>query len=291
VIGEHIKLEACYDGHLPQVYVDRGHLEQVLVNLCVNARDAMQAGGSIRIETSVRRFDAEFVSSNPWAREGEFVLVSVADTGAGMPPDVLEHIFEPFFTTKEVGRGTGLGLAIVYGIVNQHGGLIQVESHEGKGSTFRIFLPAVREGASALEDADHPPPSASLGSETILVAEDEELVRDLVVRILRRAGYRVHVARDGEEALEIFAREWKDLALVILDVVMPRLGGRAAWEAMKATNPHVRVLFSTGYDFDTLEMSESADARVSVIQKPFSPATLLSKVRTLIDTKEGSELH
>ena len=285
VIGETIRLETAGDPSLPRVYADPGHIEQILFNLCVNARDAMPEGGTLRIETSSARRDPWLAERLPGAREEEYVLLVVSDTGAGMPPEVLDHVFEPFFTTKEVGKGTGLGLATVYGIVRQHDGLIRVESEVGRGTTIRIYFPVARGPEIPIEEAPAAVSSTAGRGETILVAEDEDEVRDLVAEILRGAGYRVLTARDGEEAVEIFDRAWREIDLVVMDAIMPRRTGRAAYDAMKATDPTTRVLFCSGYSFDSLEAESFPEGSPDVLAKPFTPDALLEKVRQVLDRR------
>ncbi|MFA6239796.1 MAG: PAS domain S-box protein [Candidatus Hydrogenedentales bacterium] len=287
VIGEHIVLETVSHQELPSVQADTGQLEQVLMNLCVNARDAMPLGGRIRIETKSVRLEPEYTQVHPWASEGPYVLLEVADTGDGMSKEVQEHIFEPFFTTKGTGKGTGLGLATVYGIVKQHSGFIQVYSELGQGTVFRVYLPA-REGAPLQEKSEERGPAVALGgTETILLAEDEQQVRRLASQVLQNAGYTVILAKDGEEAVDLFKTNKDAIALCLLDVVMPKMSGRAAYDAIKAINPQTKVLFCSGYSFGMLEPDQLPDTHFEVIQKPFSPGILLRRIRTTIDSRQS----
>ena len=282
VIGEHIELRIAPGHKLGVVFADPGQLEQILMNLCVNARDAMPQGGQIQIETSVARLDRRFCQRHPWARPGEYVLLSVTDNGEGMSPEVRERIFEPFFTTKEAGKGTGLGLATVYGIVTQSGGLIQVESESGKGTCFRIYMPRTGEETSVAAELERLESTAQ-GTETILLAEDEELVRSLAVNVLERAGYRVLTASDGEEAIRIYEEHGDEVDLLLLDVVMPRKGGRTVYETIRAQNPNVPTLFCSGHSYDILEKGSLPDGEVRLLQKPYNSRVLLQMIRELLD--------
>lgn len=283
LIGEHIELQLTTRSTLWPVWADPGHIEQILMNLCVNARDALPNGGMIHIEIENTRVDRRYCETHAWAKEGDYVLLTVTDTGIGMSPEVQQHIFEPFFTTKEVGKGSGLGLATVYGIMKQHEGLIHVYSEIDRGTVFRLYFPATVQRTA--EDAPKKPEKpAAGGSETILVAEDDELVRSLATRILSNAGYRVLAARDGQEALDVFHEHADEISLCLLDVVMPRKNGRAVYDAIVRRKPHAVFLFSSGYSYNVLETSglpEGAD----LIQKPYSPAALARKVRELLDNK------
>ncbi|MCH7909258.1 MAG: response regulator [Candidatus Hydrogenedentes bacterium] len=286
VIGEHLDLNVTHGSSVNCVNADPGQIEQVLVNLCVNARDAMREGGSITIETRNVTLDEEFAEQNAWAHAGEYVLLSVSDTGAGMSPEVMERIFEPFFTTKEVGEGTGLGLATVYGILKRQDGLIHVESEEGKGSTFNLYFPADSRELEAAPQGEEDAEVRS-GSGTILLAEDDELVRNLAVEILRGAGYRLIVAQDGEEAVQLFTDHSADISFLLLDVIMPRMNGRAAYEKMKEIRDDVPVLFMSGYSYDALRNDTRLDDGFELLEKPFGSATLLRTIRQMMETAKS----
>jgi len=279
VIGEHIELDFHPGDNLPLVNADPGQLEQVLLNLCVNARDAMPDGGRITISTAREEVDEAFCARHAWARAGEFVVIEVADTGPGIPAAILDHIFEPFFTTKEVGKGTGLGLATVYGIVKQHEGMIDVSTPPGGGTAFRIFLPASRQAATVEE----PPDAAALareGHETILLAEDEELVRNLALRVLEHGGYRVLVAKDGAEAIALVESRGSEIDLALLDVVMPKANGPQVHARIRAIQPGMAVLFCSGYSRQMLPDSVvREDETIELLVKPYSPRLLLERVR------------
>jgi PAS domain S-box-containing protein len=279
LLPENITIDLSPGRDLAPVHADPTQLEQVVVNLCVNARDAMSRGGRLTIQTENASVDDRFREALPWAKPGGFVLLSVTDTGAGMTPEVRERAFEPFFTTKGSRHGTGLGLSTVYGIVQQHGGIIQVSSEPGRGTTFKVFLPADSGRATNVDDkTERPPPR---GQETILLAEDEERVRKVVVHILERAGYRAIATSDGREAIR-FLREYDEAVhLVLLDVVMPDLGGPETWEQMRALRPDLRVLFTSGYADDSVLALLPPDAEV--IGKPFRTEDLLRRVRRKLD--------
>jgi PAS domain S-box-containing protein len=282
VIGEHVELEFAPGGDVPTILADAGQIEQVLLNLCVNARDAMPGGGRITIATGRERIGREFCEQRPWAHPGEFVVVQVADTGPGIPPEVLEHIFEPFFTTKEVGKGTGLGLATVYGIVKQHDGMIDVSGGATGGTSFRIFFPATPAAAPGDEPAG-PPGTASAGHETILLAEDEELVRTLALRVLEQGGYRVVVAKDGAEAIALVESRGAEIDLALLDVVMPKANGLQVRARIRAIQPGMAVLFCSGYSRQMLPDSlVPADEGIELLVKPYAPRLLLDRVRAAL---------
>jgi CheY-like chemotaxis protein len=241
----------------------------------------MPSGGELDILTERVTLDQEFCAMHPWAREGDYVRLTVSDTGAGMDAETQARIFEPFFTTKQMGRGTGLGLAVVYGIVKQHQGLIHVYSEPGKGTAFRIYLPYSSEGAVAAA----PRPRAELrrGSETILLAEDDTTLRDTVARLLERLGYRVQVAATGREALELLLVDAAGFDLVILDVVMPELGGPAVFEQIHGRKPNLRFLFTTGYSPGTTQVAPLRSLPARILQKPFSVEALARAVREVLD--------
>ncbi len=282
LIGEDIDLKimpACYD--LP-VVADSLQIEQVLMNLVTNAKDAMPAGGEVYITTELVHLDTEFVKTHGYGRAGEYALVSVSDSGTGMDERTKEKIFEPFFTTKETGKGTGLGLSIVFGIVKQHNGYINVYSEQVKGTTFRIYLPLIRMKVleSSMTDTSLPPG----GSEVVLVAEDEAAVRRSMKNMLEGFGYTVIEATDGKDAIEKFMNSRDTIRLVILDVVMPRKNGKEAYEELKKVSPDVKVLFTSGYTADIIHKKGVLDESMNFISKPVMPNELLRKVREVLDT-------
>ncbi|MGE0814983.1 MAG: ATP-binding protein [Vicinamibacterales bacterium] len=265
---------------LPAVHVDAAQIHQVVLNLCLNARDAMPGGGTLTVETEEVTVSEAFAAEHPWARAGRFGSLVVADTGLGMTPDVRERMFEPFFSTKGPERGTGLGLAMVYGIVEQHQGFIRVDSAPGQGTAIRIYLPL---SESAPESEDRHGVEALTGTETILVADDADAIRHLTERLLKRAGYTVVTAANGVEAVERFARAPDAVHLALLDVMMPRGSGREAFTAMRKIRPDLPVVFVTGYTDESLDAAWLEAMGVSLVTKPVPAPELLRVVRAALD--------
>ena len=282
LIGEDIALVTSPSLELGRVKADRGQIEQVVMNLAVNARDAMPQGGRLIIETENVDLDAEYVRRHVGARPGPHVMLAVSDSGVGIPREIERHIFEPFFTTKEPGKGTGLGLATVYGIVKQSGGYIECDSEPGRGTTFRIYLPRVDVPAPGVERLGRPADAAG-GTETILLVEDEEGVRELARDILRATGYTVIEARDGAEALLLSERHQGPLDLLLTDVVMPRMSGRELAERLTSLRPDLSVLYMSGYTDDAVIRHGVLGAGTAFLQKPFTPAILVGRVRETLD--------
>jgi two-component system cell cycle sensor histidine kinase/response regulator CckA len=279
VLGEHIVLGVAIPPGLWWVRCDAGQLEQVVVNLAVNARDAMPQGGRLELElenVTLGEGGAPF----PEAAPGEWVRLRVRDSGVGMSPDVKGHLFEPFFTTKPQGSGTGLGLATTYGIVRQSGGGIHVESEQGRGATFDVYLPRTLEAPPAASAAR---PASTGGTEAVLVVEDEPLVRDVTVRALRGAGYRVTVAEHPQRALELPVEQLRELRLLVTDVVMPGIDGRALAEELRRRHAALRVLYVSGYTQDALAERGVVDTGIEFLPKPFTPSLLLGRVREVLD--------
>jgi CheY-like chemotaxis protein len=281
-LGEHVSLEVVGSGGLWPVEVDATELESALVNLAVNARDAMPQGGRLILEAANADLDDEFVRRHVGARPGPHVVLAVSDTGTGIPREIQPHIFEPFFTTKDQGKGTGLGLATVYGIVKQSGGYVQVNSEPGQGTTFLIYLPRL-DDATVTVDRGARPVTAAAGSETILLVEDEEEVRELARDILRANGYTVLEARNGNEALLISERHQGPLDLLLTDVVMPRMSGRELAERLAPVRPVVSVLYMSGYTDDAVIQHGVYSSGTAFLQKPFTPAALIQRVRETLD--------
>jgi two-component system cell cycle sensor histidine kinase/response regulator CckA len=245
----------------------------------------MPNGGRIRIVTEPTIVDQEFARSNPGALPGRYVKLTVSDNGAGMDPQTLSHVFEPFFTTKDVGKGTGLGLATVYGIVKQSDGYIRVSSVLGEGSRFEVYLPEVHDPVPEPKEAERPLPESDHG-ETILVAEDEDAVRALTCRILRKRGYHVLEARDGREAIEVASKHDGNIRLLVTDVIMPRLGGRELSENLSQLIPAIKVLFMSGYtDDQLLQRGVLQSGSGNFLEKPFTPDALARKVREVLETE------
>ena len=285
LIGEDIELATVAAANLWAVRADPAQIGQVLVNLAVNARDAMPRGGRLTIETSNAYFSADEGREPPVGApvSGAYVLLSVCDTGEGMSEEIRAHLFEPFFTTKEVGKGTGLGLATVYGIVQQHSGQIGVESAPGQGACFRVYLPRAAEDAPLRIEPDDTPEGAPRGSETVLVAEDEETLRAFVVRALRELGYNVLAAADGEQASQISRSYQGEIHLLLTDVVMPQLGGVQLAERLRPERPGMCVLYTSGYTVDGLAQRGSPALGADLLRKPFHYAALARKVREALD--------
>ncbi|MFO0752806.1 MAG: ATP-binding protein [Thermodesulfovibrionales bacterium] len=282
LIGENIELKtSLVEGPLP-LLADRTQMEQVIVNLSTNARDSMPRGGTLTIGTKVFCPGTLCIKDFPCAEAGAYAVLSVSDTGEGMDEETKERIFEPFFTTKELGKGTGLGLSIVYGIVKQHDGCINVSSEPGKGTTFSIYLPLLSQEAGGGE-AQGAPALPRSGSETILVAEDEEVVRMVLREILESYGYEVLEATDGEEAVRSFTENRGRIHLVLLDVMMPKKNGKEAFEEIRAAAPDTKVLFMSGYTADIVGCNGGIDTRHAFLSKPIDPDTLLEKIRSALD--------
>jgi CheY-like chemotaxis protein len=265
------------------VMADASHVEQAVINLATNARDSMPYGGTLSISASEAVIDAEFIRGRGFGKPGRYGLLSVSDTGVGMEENTRRRIFEPFFTTKAHGMGTGLGLSMVYGIVKQHGGYIDVRSELGKGSTFDIYLPVVRMGERKAEEGAR---DARLegGAETVLVAEDDTAVRSIMRDVLERFGYKVHEAADGEQAVRVFGEHQDEIELLVLDVVMPGLSGKEAYDRIREVRPDVKALFTSG------QVSEIVNRDVvghglDFLPKPVSPRQLIRKVREVLDRK------
>jgi PAS domain S-box-containing protein len=286
LLGEDVTLRLNYSQTPAIIEADVGMMEQVLLNLAVNARDAMPRGGQLTVRIAIVDVNEAHVRRHPEARIGRFVCVSKSDTGRGILPENLPRIFEPFFTTKEIGKGTGLGLATVYGIVKQHQGWIEVESAVGKGSTFRIYVPYV--GGEQIE-AEQPATQITIrgGTETILVVEDEKPVRELVSRVLEKHGYRVLQARAGAEALTLWRRHKNKIALLLTDLVMPgNMNGRELAETLWTERADLKVIFSSGYSADIVGKDFKLEPELNFLQKPYHPQTLVLAVRRCLDGKQ-----
>ncbi len=281
LLPEYIELVMKPASDLRLVDGDEAQLEQAVINLAVNARDAMPDGGRLEIETSNVVISEDFVRTRPWARVGDHVLLRVTDTGVGISPEIVERIYEPFFTTKPEGLGTGLGLSVLFGLVKQHGGFIETRSEPGFGSTFLIYLP-IADGSLVSEE---PAPSVNrlTASETLLLVEDEDQVRKLAETFLKRAGYKVICAEDGDVAVEKFEQHQNEISLVLLDVVLPSLGGRAVMEKIHAIQPGFPILFMSGYSSDGIHANFILDKELKLLQKPYKREELLDRVREMIE--------
>jgi len=287
LLGESIELEKKLDRNLGSVHADSGQIEQVILNLAVNSKDAMEKGGRLVIETSNTKFANRSVQTKPEMPPGRYVMLTLSDTGTGMDEDTKSHLFEPFFTTKESGRGTGLGLATVYGTVKQSAGFIYVYSEPGQGTTFKLYFPRI--DLKPTEISITATPRRRLGgTETILVLDDEQSLLKLIRSMLDRNGYRVLTASGAEEALSICRDCAEPIDLLIADIGIPGMNGRQVWEAVKKRYPQVRVLFISGYPQDFLSIRDISEGKHLFLQKPFGSETLLQRIRATLDQDENS---
>lgn len=288
LLPETVRLDFIPGRQLGTIMADPGQLDQILVNLLVNAGDAMPNGGTVTIETENVLVNGEYVRQHPWAKEGRYVLLSVSDTGIGMDDATRERIFEPFFTTKGPGKGTGLGLSTVYGLVKQHDGMIHVYSELGKGTTFKIYFPLVERRAVEVGPKVEGPVVG--GKERILLVEDEETVRQVLAESLSGLGYQVFTAADGEEALQLLEETQFAVDLVVSDVVMPRMGGWELYQKVQEKAPHVCFLFSTGYSENAVHVNFKKKEGVFLITKPYGLDSLARKVREILDQKKEGKI-
>ena len=280
VIGEDIDCRTRLSEEAMPVLGDEHQLEQVLMNLATNARDAMSAGGAFTITTERVKFNEEF-SLSGYGRPGDYVLTSISDTGTGMDAATQQHIFDPFFTTKEVGKGTGLGLAVVYGIIKQHEGFITVYSEPRQGTTFKIYLPLISAGVE--EDIQQVEERPAGGTEAILLAEDDETVRTLTTTVLKEFGYTVIAAVDGQDAVDKYKENRGRIMLLLFDIIMPKKNGKEAYDEIRALQPDIKILFQSGYAPDLVRQKVLLDAKTPVMYKPGSPSELLKQVRSVLD--------
>lgn len=288
LIGENIKIETHLDPELRTIHADEGSIKQVIMNLVVNARDSMIDGGNISIKTENLIFTEEDHIIFPDSRPGKFIRLTVCDNGQGMEDYVLDHIFEPFFTTKEPGKGTGLGLAVVYGIIKQHDGWINVSSELEKGTVFKIYFPAYEEESDIEQKQFHDLSDFKGKNERILFVEDDTGVRGFVSKALRKNGYTVFEATNGDEALRIYDEEGGDFKLLIIDIILPDRNGLQLFKILKDRNPELEALFCSGYPDQRTQLDEAYDKGYRYIQKPFTLLYLLQKVRSAIESNAGS---
>jgi CheY-like chemotaxis protein len=280
IIGEDIdlKVQSCPDALT--VNADNGQIEQVLMNLATNARDAMPKGGLLSVETKTVKIDAEYIDTHGYGEPGCYAVISVSDTGEGMAETICKKVFEPFFTTKEVGKGTGLGLSMAYGIIKQHNGFIDVYSELGRGTTFKIYLPLIRSAHAKYQISKEE--ILEGGKETILVVDDDASLRQLSEKFLGMFGYTIITAVDGLDALVQFRENRNRIDLVIMDVIMPKMNGEDAFNEMKKINPAVKVIFISGYTGDIIHKRGMLDQSLFFVSKPLNPKKLLSKVREVL---------
>ncbi|MGH9328649.1 MAG: ATP-binding protein, partial [Terriglobia bacterium] len=284
IIGEDITLTVIPGSAMKRVKVDPSQIEQVILNLAVNARDAMPEGGDLTLRTSIVQLDEDFVDEGVRVQSGSYVGLEIIDTGCGMDHKTRARVFEPFFTTKEKGKGTGLGLSTVYGIVKQSGGYIWVSSEPQRGTHFKIYLPGIEE-APAPATPEDAPVRLDGGSETILLVEDEANVRELLCQMLRSKGYEILEAARGEEALALVESCNNSIHLIITDMVMPQMSGRELAEHLRALHPESKVLFMSGYAGTKIGSTDVLEKDAAYIQKPFSAEALSQKVRSILDIK------
>ena len=290
LLGKHVELRYDIAPQLPPIMADPQMLQQIIANLIVNARDAMSSAGRLTIGAARVTFSAADLAGKPDRRAGQFIRLSISDTGAGMDTAVINHLFEPFFTTKDIGKGCGMGLATVYGMVNQNSGWIEVESTVGKGTTFNLFFPVTEETPEKAAP-ETPAPRAVGGRETVLVVEDETILRELVREILKANGYRVLDAATGREALAVWEKEGRNVDLLLTDVAMPDgLSGRDLATKLQEDNPRLPVIFSSGYTQESLQRKEPAGASETFLPKPYQPAELARIVRASLDNAVGAQL-
>jgi CheY-like chemotaxis protein len=286
LLGEDIQLALDLQPDVNNIKADPTQIEQAIVNLAVNARDAMPTGGRIFIETANVNLDETYARTHLGVKPGDFVMIAMTDSGHGMDAATKQKIFEPFFTTKEQGKGTGLGLATVYGMIKQSGGDIWVYSEPNKGTTFKLYFPQATEAAAERSDGHSGGPTRS-GNETVLVVEDEKPVRDLTVRMLQQLGYKVLSAASGAEALEISSSFSGKIALLLTDVVMPQMSGRQVADALLGTRPDLKVLYLSGYTENTV-IHHGVGSGVEFLPKPFSRETLSKKLAEMIVQASGA---
>jgi CheY-like chemotaxis protein len=282
LIGEDIEVLTVPANDLGSVRADPGQIEQVIMNLALNARDAMPHGGKLTLETSNAQLDESYARRHQPALPGSYVMLAVSDTGHGMSPETQARIFEPFYTTKEVGKGTGLGLSMVYGIVKQSGGYIWVYSEPDRGTTFKIYLPRVDQPVEVT--AEHRSKTVQRGTETILLVEDDAQLRQLSSSVLAHCGYKMLVAASPEEGLAICKENHRDIRLLITDVVMPRMNGRQLAEQVVKIAPNIRVLYISGYTSNAIVHYGVLDPGLWFLPKPFSLSSLVAKVREVLDS-------
>lgn len=281
LVGEHIQFKLALSDGLVPAWADGTQVEQVIMNLCLNARDAMPNGGQIAIRTEATEIHPGDSVPQPYYRPGQYVLLTISDNGTGMDRETLEHVFEPFFTTKEVGKGTGLGLATVYGIVKQHGGIVDVQSELGAGTEFRVYLPTGSGTARTTEKKAEP--AARTGTETVLIAEDHDGLREAAQEMLESQGYHVLLAASGDQAVEVFAANHNSIDLVLLDLIMPGMGGAAALERMLAIEPGLPAIFTTGYTAEADSVRRTSGNGTLILQKPYGSRQLGQAIRSLLD--------
>jgi CheY-like chemotaxis protein len=283
VIGEDIELVANYHPSPIYVLLDRSQIQQVLMNLATNARDAMSSGGKLTLRISAEILDDAFIAAQGYGNSGVHAVIRVSDSGSGMTMETVERVFEPFFTTKEKGKGTGLGLSIIHGIIAQHNGFIRCKSRPGEGTTFTIYLPVCEICDDALAPGIETEKASLRGNETILLAEDDEMLLEITANSLESKGYKVIRACDGIEAVALFSENADEIKLVLLDAIMPKMTGKQAWDEIKELRPDVKACFVSGYTNEIITGKLAVDFSVPFVSKPVMPDILLKKVRDILD--------
>ena len=285
LISEDIHLEIKLDPQILPILADSGRIEQVLMNISTNARDAMPRGGSIIITTEAVTINSDFVLAKGFGKPGRYALLTCTDSGEGMDEDVVKHIFEPFYTTKEIGKGTGLGLSIVYGIIKEHNGYAFCHSTIGLGTIFQIYLPLLNSAPDTIDEKVEEQMANVQGRDCILLAEDDKTTRDLGREILEEFGYAVIEAVDGEDAVEKFREQKERINLVILDVIMPKMNGMEAYILIQSIAPGIRALFCSGYAKDVVTSQGVMEEGINYLSKPFTPKDLLMKIREVLNNE------
>ncbi len=281
IIGKSIELRTDFVNADTTVLADSGQIEQILMNLATNARDAMPDGGSLLLSTEIKEIKNEFIRTYGYGKPGAYVVMNVVDTGAGMDERTQDRIFEPFFTTKDIGKGTGLGLSIVYGIVKQYQGFINCSSEVGKGTAFSIYLPLAN--PTAQESGFKASAIPQGGTETILIAEDDQEIRKLAVTFLENFGYTIVESENGEEAIQLFQQHEDKIRLLLFDVIMPKKNGKEAYDAIRLISPGIKIIFMSGFSMNTNVIKDIVGEGLDFVLKPISPEVLLKKVREVLD--------
>jgi len=287
LLDQGIKMTVVYGDKIGTIKADSGYVWQVLMNLVINARDAMPTGGKLAIQTSATLLDEAYVKVHPGTTPGEYVMLSISDTGIGMTDEVKARLFEAFFTTKPLGNGTGLGLITCQTVVRQSGGHIDVFSEVGKGTTFKVYFPRIDRPLPIAATPTCDAVALGRGTETLLVVEDEPSLRHLAQSVLKAEGYNVLTAPNGQDALRIAnGHQGEQIALMVTDVIMPKMGGKALAEWLRATSPNLKILFTSGYPDDAIARHGVLKAGIEFLSKPYTPATLTRKVRELLDASQ-----
>lgn len=290
LLGENIKLNISLSDYIPYVSVNRVQLEQAIMNLCINARDEMPDGGKISISADEQTISTSFCVDNKWAKPGTYARITVTDTGPGIPENISKHIFEPFFTTKEVGKGTGLGLSVVYSVIQKASGFINLKTAIGKGTTFELYIPASEIIEELKVRANDEIKSELTGDECVLLAEDTDLVRNFICKILRKSGYEVLPAKDGKEAVELFKKHQSKIDILVFDIRMPNLSGKEAYEEITKIRTNIPVIFCSGYHEEILDTDFYINFSGAFLPKPYKNHELLKKMRSLLDEDKQEQI-